>query len=119
MLALARILIVLFVVAFVVGGAAMIVAYPAEIWVWVGGLVLIVIGVGGVVAIVVERMRFRSERAEPAPDPARSPGGEPSSDPLGPAFRATDEVFVDPTSGRHMRVWLDPSTGERRYRPEG
>jgi hypothetical protein len=97
----------------------MIVAYPAEIWVWVGGLVLIVIGVGGVVAIVVERMRFRSERAEPAPQLSRSAGGDPVAEPLEPAFRATDEVFVDPTSGRRMRVWHDPSTGERRYRPEG
>jgi hypothetical protein len=34
-------------------------------------------------------------------------------------FRRTDELFVDPTTGHTMRVWLDPSTGERRYRAEG
>jgi len=27
-------------------------------------------------------------------------------------------VFVDPTSDRRMRVWLDQATGERRYRAE-
>jgi hypothetical protein len=30
----------------------------------------------------------------------------------------TGEVFVDPESGRHMRVWYDPATGQRDYRPE-
>jgi hypothetical protein len=30
----------------------------------------------------------------------------------------TDEVFVDPASGKPMRVWYDPATGEREYRPE-
>ena len=35
-----------------------------------------------------------------------------------PRFRRTDEVFVDPTTRRRMRVWLDPANGERRYRAE-
>ena len=30
----------------------------------------------------------------------------------------TDEVFVDPASGKQMRVWYDPETGEREYRPD-
>ena len=30
-----------------------------------------------------------------------------------------DEFFEDPTSRQQMRVWLDPATGERRYRAEG
>ena len=30
-------------------------------------------------------------------------------------FRATGEVFVDPTSGHRLRVYLDAATGERRY----
>jgi ABC-2 type transport system ATP-binding protein len=30
----------------------------------------------------------------------------------------TAEVFVDPDSGRRMRVWYDPDTGHREYRPE-
>ena len=32
--------------------------------------------------------------------------------------RPTDEVFIDPSSGQRMRVWYDPATGERDYRPE-
>lgn len=34
-------------------------------------------------------------------------------------FERTDEVFSDPTTGRLTRVWYDPTTGEREYRPEG
>lgn len=30
----------------------------------------------------------------------------------------TDEVFRDPSTGRVMRVWLDPVDGTRRYVPE-
>jgi hypothetical protein len=30
----------------------------------------------------------------------------------------TDEVFVDPQSGKRMRVWYDAATGQREYRPE-
>lgn len=31
----------------------------------------------------------------------------------------SDEVFVDPSTGRRMRVWLDASDGSRHYVPEG
>ncbi|MDQ2826234.1 MAG: hypothetical protein M3Y04_04650 [Actinomycetota bacterium] len=34
-------------------------------------------------------------------------------------WRRTDEVFRDPSSGRVMRVWLDPADGTRHYVPEG
>ena len=27
----------------------------------------------------------------------------------------TDEVFVDPTTRRRMRVWVDPNDGSRHY----
>ena len=30
----------------------------------------------------------------------------------------TNEVFTDPASGESMRVWYDPTTGEREYRPD-
>jgi len=30
----------------------------------------------------------------------------------------TGEVFTDPASGKTMRVWYDPTTGEREYRPD-
>lgn len=34
------------------------------------------------------------------------------------AAQPTDEAFIDPETGRRMRVWYDPSTGKRDYRPE-
>jgi hypothetical protein len=34
------------------------------------------------------------------------------------AAKPTDEVFIDPESGRRTRVWYDPATGKREYRPE-
>ena len=30
----------------------------------------------------------------------------------------TGEVFTDPSTGKPMRVWYNPATGEREYRPE-
>ncbi len=36
----------------------------------------------------------------------------------GGASQPTDEVFIDPETNRRMRVWYDPSTGKRDYRPE-
>ena len=30
----------------------------------------------------------------------------------------TGEVFTDPATGRRMRVWYDPASGDREYRPE-
>jgi hypothetical protein len=36
---------------------------------------------------------------------------------LQPHWVATDEVFRDPTSGRVMRVWVDPTDGSRHYAP--
>jgi hypothetical protein len=36
-----------------------------------------------------------------------------------PQWQRTDEVFVDPTTRRRMRVWEDPADGSRHYVPEG
>jgi hypothetical protein len=36
----------------------------------------------------------------------------------GESARPTSEVFTDPASGKSMRVWYDPATGEREYRPD-
>ncbi len=40
-------------------------------------------------------------------------------------YEPTDEVFIDPATGRRTRVWYKPATGDRRpatgdrdYRPE-
>lgn len=55
-------------------------------------------------AVLVERWRYRS-RATP-------PGGD---------WQQTEERVVDPESGRTMRVFYNPGTGERRYEhdPQG
>ncbi len=76
------------------------------------GFGVIMIGV-----LAMERLRYHSAAAE-VPRKVGAPGGEPSETPLEPRFRPTDEVFVDPTSGKTMRVFNDPATGERRYRVE-
>ena len=60
-------------------------------------------------AVVLERPRYApgstGDRGRRAVD-----GGE--------RFAATDEVFIDPTTGDRMRVWADPETGDRQYRPD-
>jgi hypothetical protein len=84
---------------------------PASVWLVVVGLVLII-------ASILERFRYRSELAERSGLAVGPGGGEPTGEPLETRFRRTAEVFVDPTSERRMRVWLDSDTGERRYRAE-
>ena len=34
-------------------------------------------------------------------------------------WQRTDEVFVDPSTNRRMRVWVDPGDGSRHYVAEG
>ena len=36
----------------------------------------------------------------------------------GESAQPTNEVFTDPASGKPMRVWYNPTTGEREYRPD-
>jgi len=36
----------------------------------------------------------------------------------GGSAQPTDEVFTDPASGKRMRVWYNPATGEREYHPD-
>jgi hypothetical protein len=91
-------------VALTAGGIA---AGVPALWLIVTGGVLMV-------AAVLERTRYRSEAAERANEPA-GPGGGETPGAVEPRFRPTDEVFVDPTTGRRMRVLLDARTGERRY----
>jgi hypothetical protein len=96
-------------------GALMIVGGVVGVAVgaWPGGLWAMTIGVVAILAAVLERNRYRSEAGERSAD-ASGPGGGESSMPVAP-FRPTDELFVDPTSGHRLRVYLDPTTGERRY----
>jgi hypothetical protein len=87
----------------------------------VGIVGLQVFGFGAflVVAVAIERSRYRSgaaEKTNAAPGPG---GGEPNDGRLDPRFRMTAEVFIDPTTGHRMRVLVDPTSGERRYVAEG
>ena len=76
-------------------------------------LFLFVPGAVLVAGVLLERTRYRSIQAELTGQGHGAGGGE-TSRPDG-RFQPTEERFVDPTSGVPMRVWVDPSTGERRY----
>lgn len=81
------------------------------------GVLGILFGAVIMVAAVLQRSRYRSEAAEHAHDTPGPGGGE--SGYLEPRFLPTTEVFTDTTSRRVMRVFVDPRTGDRRYRAEG
>ena len=104
---------VLFVVGalMTVGGFAVIAIGGAGA---ISGLWLVVMGGVLLVVAVLERNRYRSEAAERAME-NNGPGGGESVGEVEARFRPTDEVFVDPTTRRRMRVLADPRTGERRY----
>ena len=101
-----------FGVVLIVGGIALI-AIPGPGGDLLGALFGVIPGVILVAAVLLERTRYRSLKAENTGEMHGPGGGEPGlpSD----RFRPTDERFVDPTTGTPMRVWVDPTTGERRY----
>ena len=66
-------------------------------------LVLLVVVIAGIVIALFGWDRYRGNRKNVSNDSAAQP---------------TSEVFVDPDTGRRMRVWYDPATGQRDYRPE-
>ena len=76
-------------------------------------LFLFVPGALAIAAVALERTRYRSLRAEVTGEGHGPGGGEPGAP--GPRFQPTTERFVDPTTGVAMRVWIDGTTGERRY----
>jgi hypothetical protein len=78
------------------------------------GLWLTAVGAAVIIAVTIERNRYRSEAADARLEPTGPGGGEPPGA-VEPRFRPTDELFVDPTTGVRMRVHLDSRTGERRY----
>jgi hypothetical protein len=65
--------------------------------------VLIVVVVAGIVIALFGWDRYRGNRKK-----ANN----------GATAQPTGEVFNDPATGQLMRVWYDPSTGQREYRPE-
>jgi hypothetical protein len=81
----------------------------AALFLFVPGAVLLA-------AVILERTRYRSLAAERRGD-GPGPGGGEAGAPE-PRFRPTDERFVDPTTGVQMVVFVDPTSGERRYVPE-
>ena len=114
-----RLLIGILAILLVVVGLGLTAVGPV---VGVSGFWLTVTGAALLVALAIERNRYRSEEAEHSSEPVGPGGGEPvgpdggkPGDHLEPRFRPTDETFVDPTSGHRMRVYLDRRTGERRY----
>jgi len=103
-------------VVLMVGGIALM-AFPGSRSDAFGALFVFRPGAVLVAGVLLERTRYRSLHAERTGDMHGPGGGEPAR----PAdrFRPTDERFVDPTTGIPMRVWIDASTGERRYVAEG
>jgi hypothetical protein len=98
------------------GGVALVAsgvpgAFVGAIWLIPSGVVLMIIA-------LIEVGRYRSQAAEQGGSTATGPGGGETGPPE-PRFRRTDEVFVDPTTSVTMRVYMDASTGERRYVAEG
>ena len=79
------------------------------------GIYTVLGGLALVIGALIERIRYRSDPLDREGPPTGPAGGEPAGTPLEPRFQRSDEVFTDPTSGHRMRVWIDPSSGERRY----
>jgi hypothetical protein len=104
-------------VLFMLGGLSIIVLAPNLTT--FTGLQLVAMGAFLVVVVAIERSRYRSATAERTNAPTGPGGGEPTGAALESRFRPTAEVFIDPTSGRRMRVVIDPANGERRYVAEG
>jgi hypothetical protein len=109
----ARLLVLAIGLTMAMAGLALIALEGAEAS--IAGIWLVLIGVAFVVGALIERVRYRSEAADRQGDPHGPGGGEPLGVAIEPRFRRSDEVFVDPTSSRTMRVWIDPGSGERRY----
>jgi hypothetical protein len=80
----------------------------------VSGVWAAIVGAALIIAVVIERNRYRSEAADRTSEPPGPGGGEPRGT-IEARFRPTDEAFVDPTTGVKMRVLVDSRTGERRY----
>lgn len=109
-----RVAVAIFATLMLLGGLLLLTLGPAGL----SGLWLVVASAVVLVALAIERNRYRSEEAERSFESTGPGGGEPNGT-LEPRFRRTDETFVDPTTGITMRVFLDGRTGERRYVAEG
>jgi hypothetical protein len=115
-LGIVRVLLAFFGALGLIVGLAIIVGGGPEAF---AGLWLVLTGGVLLLAVAFERQRYRSEQADRAGSEPGPGGGERLDAPMEARFRRTDEFFEDPTTRQRMRVWQDPSTGERRYRAEG
>lgn len=87
--------ILLLIAALLIAGGVLFAAFgclPAAAVLGGWGLVLLI-------GVAIERWRYK-------PLGERSPG---------PDWTATDERFVDPETGKLVRVYFHPASGERRY----
>jgi len=82
--------------ALIVG--AIIALGGVAIWGQGGGPIVLIFGVLMVITAALEPVYGRAK-------------GKPA----GAGWRATDERFVDPETGKLVTVWFDPATGARRY----
>ena len=110
-----RVVVAVVAVLMLLGGLALL---GSGAFAGVQGLWLVIGAAVVLVALAIERNRYRSEEAERSFESTGPGGGEPAGD-LEPRFRRSDETFVDPTTGTTMRVFVDGRTGERRYVAEG
>lgn len=72
----------------------------------------IVVGIALVIVALYEHGRYRAGQGLQGSDRGTGGAARPRR------FERTDEVFTDPTSGQLTRVWYDPISGQREYRPE-
>jgi hypothetical protein len=63
--------------------------------------ILLAVVAGGVIIALFGWDRYRGNRKT---------AGKPA--------QPTGEVFTDPSTGKPVRVWYNPVTGEREYRPD-
>jgi hypothetical protein len=89
----------------------------------VGAAWLLIVSAALLLIALYEQARYHGHGEGPAPSPpvGAPPWAQPGTAAGGAApgrLQRTDEVFEDPTTGRRLRVWFDPVTGERRYLPE-
>ncbi len=116
MLGASRVILLVAGLVMVLGGLAIIAS--GETGAWFGGVILIACAVPLFVGAAWENARYRARENARLSSPY-GPGGVPPMEALETRFRATSEVFIDPSTGARMRVYADPSSGERRYRAEG
>jgi len=88
---LRRVLLLIALALLATGLGALLLGAPSGLPMTIWGAVLLA-------AVLLERWRYR-------------PSGPAHPD----AWQPTGERFIDPESGRPMRVLYNPSTGERRY----